>query len=47
MKIVVDIKASSSQHQQVDEFVDDVQFPLNHSYMEGSAEDTNANIFTQ
>lgn len=35
-EVVVDIKASASQHQELDQFADDVRLPLHHSYMESS-----------
>lgn len=35
-EVVVDIKASASQHQELDQFADDGRLPLHHSYMESS-----------
>lgn len=44
--MVVDIKVSVSPQQEFDEFADHGHFPLHHSYMESSAVETNATVFT-
>lgn len=39
-EVVVDVEASASTHQELDQFVDDGQLPLHNSYMESSVMNT-------
>lgn len=47
-EVVVDIKASASTQQELDQFVGDGHLPLHHSYMESSEinKKTDTKIFT-